>query len=267
MRLKLTGPWGTVQELVPLIGRYNAMNILQATAACYVVGLPLRDLARGLPRLSAPPGRLERVTEPGDPISVFVDYAHSDDSLKNVLAAVGAVMPGRRHASGRVHAAAGAPMEKEASGKLWVVFGCGGDRDKTKRPRMGLAAATLADRVIITNDNPRTERPGEIVDQVMAGIPADQKDRVIVQIDRAKAIRAAIESAAPGDVIVIAGKGHETEQILPDGNGGTIRTHFDDREIAKAVLAERRPKKPAREVKPQRRTRNDKHKWARETPG
>jgi UDP-N-acetylmuramoyl-L-alanyl-D-glutamate--2,6-diaminopimelate ligase len=132
---------------------------------------------------------------------------------------------------------------------------------------MGLGAATLADRVIITNDNPRTERPGDIVDQVMAGIPAELKDKVIVQIDRAKAIRAAIDAAAPGDVIVIAGKGHETEQILPDGEGGTIRTHFDDREIAKGILAERRPRKAAREVKTQRRTRNDKHKWARETPG
>jgi UDP-N-acetylmuramoyl-L-alanyl-D-glutamate--2,6-diaminopimelate ligase len=267
MLLKLTGPWGSVQDLVPLIGRYNAMNVLQAAAACHVVGLPVRDLARGLPRLTAPPGRLERVTEPGDAISVFVDYAHSDDSLKNVLMAVGAVMPGRRQASGLVHAAAGAPVDKPVGGKLWVVFGCGGERDRTKRPRMGLNAATLADHVIITNDNPRSEKPGEIVDQVMAGIPAELKGGVVVQIDRAKAIRFAIEGAAPGDVVVIAGKGHETEQILPDGAGGTIRTHFDDREVARGILAERRPvKKPVAEVKPRRGGRGGK-RWARETRG
>jgi UDP-N-acetylmuramoyl-L-alanyl-D-glutamate--2,6-diaminopimelate ligase len=268
MRLRLTGPWGTVEELVPLIGRYNAMNVLQAVAACHVLGLPLRDLTRGLSRLTAPPGRLERVTEPADRFSVFVDYAHSDDSLKNVLAAVAAVMPGRRNATGFVHAAAGAAVEPEVAGKLWVVFGCGGDRDKTKRPRMGLGAATLADRVIITSDNPRSEKPGDIVDQVLAGIPTELKSKVQVQIDRAKAIRMAIESAQSGDVIVIAGKGHETEQILPDGAGGTIRTHFDDRDVARAVLAERRPaRKPVSEPKPRRRTRTENHKWARETPG
>jgi UDP-N-acetylmuramoyl-L-alanyl-D-glutamate--2,6-diaminopimelate ligase len=267
MLLKLTGPWGSVQELVPLIGRYNAMNVLQAAAACHVVGLPVRDLARGLPRLTAPPGRLERVTEAGDTISVFVDYAHSDDSLKNVLLAVGAVMPGRRQASGLVHAAAGAPVDKPVGGKLWVVFGCGGERDRTKRPRMGLNAATLADHVIITNDNPRSETPGEIVDQIMAGIPAELKGNVVVQIDRAKAIRMTIEAAVPGDVVVIAGKGHETEQILPDGIGGTVRTHFDDREVARGVLAERRPvKKPAAEIRRGSGGRSGK-RWARETRG
>jgi UDP-N-acetylmuramoyl-L-alanyl-D-glutamate--2,6-diaminopimelate ligase len=266
MQLKLTGPWGSVQEMVPLIGRYNAMNVLQAVAACHVLGLPAREIARRLPRLNAPPGRLERVTEPGDAFSVFVDYAHSDDSLRNVLAAAGAVMSGRRHATGLVHAAAGAPVDKAEGGKLWVVFGCGGERDRTKRPRMGLGAATLADRAIITNDNPRSERPGDIVDEIMAGIPPELKAKVLVQIDRAKAIRMAIEAASPGDVIVIAGKGHETEQILPDGAGGTIRTHFDDREIAREVLAESRPKKAAPEVKPRRRIRGETDKWARETP-
>jgi UDP-N-acetylmuramoyl-L-alanyl-D-glutamate--2,6-diaminopimelate ligase len=241
MLLRLNGPWGSVQASVPLIGRYNAMNVLQAAAACHAVGLSETDLARCLHRVSAPPGRLERVSEPEDGISVFVDYAHSDDSLRNVLTAVGSVMDGRRHACVHVHDAAGAPVDVPPGPRLWVVFGCGGERDRTKRPRMGLVAATLADRVIITNDNPRREKPGDIVDEVLAGIPSELRPKVTVQIDRARAIRAAIEGAAPGDVIVIAGKGHETEQILPDGAGGTIRTHFDDREVARAILAERRP--------------------------
>jgi UDP-N-acetylmuramoyl-L-alanyl-D-glutamate--2,6-diaminopimelate ligase len=262
MLLKLTGPWGVVQELVPLVGGYNAMNVLQAVAACHAVGMPEAELARGLPRLTAPPGRLERVSEPGDAFSVFVDYAHSDDSLKNVLSAVAAVMPGRRRASGIVQDAAGAPFQKEQSGKLCVVFGCGGDRDTTKRPRMGLAAAQIADRIIITNDNPRSEKPGDIVDQIMAGIPAELKAKVTVQIDREKAIRAAIEGAGPADVIVIAGKGHETEQILPDGKGGTMRTHFDDREVARGILAATRPMKKV-EIKPRGGKAGE--KWARRT--
>jgi UDP-N-acetylmuramoyl-L-alanyl-D-glutamate--2,6-diaminopimelate ligase len=104
---------------------------------------------------------------------------------------------------------------------------------------MGLAASELADAVVVTSDNPRTERPSDIVDQILAGIPAARRESLIVQVDRARAIHAAIESAREGDVIVIAGKGHETEQILPDGKGGTIRTHFDDREVAREALIAR----------------------------
>jgi len=257
MLLKLSGPWGTVQATVPLIGRYNAMNMLQAAAACHAVGMTEADLARGLPRVSAPPGRLERVSEPGDAISVFVDYAHSDDSLKSVLMSVGAVMESRRHATGDVHDAAGAVVERPQGGRLWVVFGCGGERDRTKRPRMGLVAATHADQVVVTNDNPRIEKPGDIVDEILAGVPVEHKGKIAVQIDRERAIRVAIESALPGDVIVIAGKGHETEQVLPDGAGGTIRTHFDDREVARTILAERRSQvvdKPRGEPKLRRGT-------------
>jgi len=254
MLLKLTGPWGSVQAGVPLIGRYNAMNVLQAAAACHAVGMTEAELTRGLPRVTAPPGRLERVSEGADKVSVFVDYAHSDDSLKNVLASVAGVMESRRLASGRVRDAAGAPTGSTPGGRLWVVFGCGGERDRTKRPRMGNVAATLADFVVITNDNPRTEKPGDIVDEILTGVPAEFKGKVSVQIDRQRAIRLAIESALPGDVIVIAGKGHETEQILPDGAGGTIRTHFDDCEVARTLLAERRPVTEAAstEVKPRR---------------
>jgi len=241
MLVRLVGPWGDFQASVPLVGRHNAMNILQTVASCHALGVNEADLARGLAQVSAPPGRFERVSEPGDGFSVFVDYAHSDDSLRHVLSAAGAVMPGRRSAGGAVRGAAGAPVDTNPGGALWVVFGCGGERDRTKRARMGLAASELADRVVVTSDNPRSERPSDIVDQVLAGIPADARDRVVVQIDRARAIRLAIESAQAGDVVVIAGKGHETEQILPDGSGGTIRLHFDDREIARTILAELRP--------------------------
>lgn len=225
MDLALEGPWGRIAARVPLIGRYNAMNVLQAAAAAHALGLSAGEIGPGLSRVSAPPGRLEPVHAPGDGVAVFVDYAHSDDSLRNVLATVGAAMPGR-----------GAP----GGPRLWAVFGCGGDRDRTKRPRMGRAAAELADVAVVTSDNPRTEQPAAIIDEILAGIPASHRDRVTVQTDRARAIAHAVASAAAGDVIVIAGKGHETEQILPDGRGGTIKTHFDDREVARAALEVRR---------------------------
>lgn len=240
MELMLAGPWGEIAATVPLVGRYNAMNVLQSVASAHAMGVSSAELSRALPQLQAPPGRLERVSGPADAARVFVDYAHSDDSLRNVLSAVGEVMPGRMHGGARMHATAGAAAGSDKPGRLWVVFGCGGDRDKTKRPRMGLAAAELADKVIVTSDNPRTERPGDIIDQVLAGIPSAHRHKVDVHADRAKAIRLAVEQALPGDMVVIAGKGHETEQILPDGAGGTIKTHFDDREVAGAALAERR---------------------------
>jgi UDP-N-acetylmuramoyl-L-alanyl-D-glutamate--2,6-diaminopimelate ligase len=239
MRVKLEGPWGVVEPRVGLIGRYNAMNLLQAACVAHEMGLDAAGILEGAEKVTAPPGRLECVSAPGDEISVFVDYAHSDDSLRNVLAEVGGQMPGRRHAGGRVLAAAGSVVAGGPEGRLWAVFGCGGDRDKTKRPRMGAAAGELADVVIVTSDNPRTERPGDIIDEILAGISAGNRPKVSVQADRARAIAHAIEHATPGDVVVIAGKGHETEQILPDGNGGTIRTHFDDREVARAALRER----------------------------
>ena len=239
MRLHLRGHWGEAAARVPLIGRYNAMNILQAAACAHELGMSPAALESGIAALRAPPGRLERVTAPGEGVQVFVDYAHSDDSLRSVLGAVAGVMPGRAHRSERLGSAAGATVGVE-SGRLWVVFGCGGDRDRTKRPRMGRAAAEAADMVVVTSDNPRTERPSTIVDEILTGIDTSLRHKVTVQVDRARAIRHAIEQARAGDVVVIAGKGHETEQIVPDGSGGTIRTHFDDREVAREVLAELR---------------------------
>jgi UDP-N-acetylmuramoyl-L-alanyl-D-glutamate--2,6-diaminopimelate ligase len=241
MDLRLEGPWGAIDARVPLIGAYNAMNVLQAVAAAHALGLSREALAAGIPVLQAPPGRLERVSTPTDDIAVFVDYAHSDDSLASVLTAVGSQIPGRGGTGARVASRAGAPEAAIApSSRLWAVFGCGGDRDRTKRPRMGLAAAQRADVIVVTSDNPRTERPASIIDQILGGIPDGARDRVTVQADRARAIHLAVSGAAPGDVVVIAGKGHETEQILPDGKGGTVRTHFDDREVAREALALRR---------------------------
>lgn len=239
MRLEMVGPFGRIEADVPLIGAYNAMNVLQACIACHAMGLSAQQVREALEAADAPPGRLERVSEIGSSIHVFVDYAHSDDALQNVLHAVADVMPGRAGAGGRVASAAGAVVSGAAPGRLWAVFGCGGDRDRTKRPRMGCVAASIADRVVVTSDNPRRERPSDIIDQVLSGVASEHRHKVEVQADRARAIRHAIESATPGDVIVIAGKGHETEQILPDGQGGTIRTHFDDREVARTILLER----------------------------
>lgn len=265
MTLMLEGPWGSTSARVPLVGRYNAMNILQAVACAHELGLTRTQIEAGVARLHAPPGRLERVTRPGDPFHVFVDYAHSDDSLRSVLQAVAGVMAGRNHQGARVDAVAGAPRAAPDLGRLVVVFGCGGERDTTKRPRMGHAAADIADLAIITSDNPRTERPSDIVDQVLAGVPAAQRHKVSVQVDRARAIRAAIEQARPGDVIVIAGKGHETEQILPDGGGGTIRTHFDDREVARAAIDDLHPR-PSPSSRPTHSTPDVVvRKWARGT--
>lgn len=220
MSLELTGPWGRIESRVNLTGSHNVMNVLQAVAGAHAIGLSAERIAEGLGSLTAPPGRLERVSLDRDPVTVLVDYAHTDDALKNAIGAVRACLtPGR--------------------GRLWVVFGCGGDRDKTKRPRMGRVAAVEADQAVVTNDNPRTERPSEIIDQILSGVPEDRRGLVSVQPDRDRAIRHAIESAEPGDVVLIAGKGHETEQILPDGAGGTFTQHFDDREVARSALADR----------------------------
>lgn len=223
MHLRLSGPWGTAEGTVPLIGAYNVMNVLQAAVCCHRLGVTGDALSELLPKLTAPPGRLEPVQVPGvaGP-RVYVDYAHSDDSLRNVLLA-----------------ARGAMATDPTAGRLWAVFGCGGDKDRTKRPRMGKAAAEIADAVIVTSDNPRSEQPGAIVKEILAGIDASLRDKVDVHVERDQAIAAAIQRAADNDVIVIAGKGHETEQIRSDGNGTLDSLHFDDREHARQHLAAR----------------------------
>lgn len=222
---EFVGPWGRFTAQMRLVGPHNVMNALEAVSACFAAGASMADLQRGIEAAVAPPGRLEPVTGPGDPFAVLVDYAHTDDALRKVLAAVRPLVP--------------------AGGRLVVVFGCGGDRDRTKRPRMGAAAVELADAVVVTSDNPRTERPGAIIADILEGVPKEQRQKLTVEVERRQAIFHAVAAARPGDVVVIAGKGHETYQILPDGAGGTVTTSFDDREVARAALGRGTAAKPA----------------------
>lgn len=229
MDLDLSGPWLTSTEplsiRLPLIGPHNAMNALQAALAATRLGLHPHEALEGLRHASSPPGRLEPVTRPDAPFAVYVDYAHTEGSLRQVLAVARGLRPRSVH----------------------VIMGCGGDRDRAKRPLMGAAAAELADAVWVTSDNPRTEDPQSIIDQIVAGVPPAARARLRVEPDRARAITAAVAALQPGDILLIAGKGHENYQILPDGaagggaggGGGTVKRHFDDREAARDALAAR----------------------------
>jgi len=210
MRLRLRGPWGSFDSDFPCVGRHNAMNALQAVATAWALGVHAEHLASGLSTASAPPGRLQPVTALHDPFAVLVDYAHTDDALSNVLAALRPV--------------AGA-------GRIVLVFGCGGNRDRTKRPRMAATAVHGADVIFVTSDNPRQEDPSAIIHEILEGVPSDQRARVHVQPDRALAIASAIASARTGDIVLIAGKGHEDYQII-----GTEKRHFDDCEQARTAL-------------------------------
>lgn len=210
MRLRLHGPWGSFDADFPCVGRHNAMNALQAVATAWALGVQAEHLASGLSCAAAPPGRLQPVTALHDPFAVLVDYAHTDDALSNVLSALRPVV---------------------GSGRIVLVFGCGGDRDRTKRPRMAATAVHGADLVFVTSDNPRTEDPNAIIAEIVGGIPSDRRARVQVQPDRAAAIAAAISAARTGDIVLIAGKGHEDYQII-----GTEKRHFDDCEEARAAL-------------------------------
>lgn len=237
--VELAGPWGGsgishAKMRIPLVGGFNVMNALQALATVHAAyggtgedDLSFEIISRALEAASAPPGRLEPVTPDNAPIDVLVDYAHTDDALKTVLVVLREAMV-QRSRGGRT------------AGRLWCVFGCGGDRDRTKRPRMGKVACELADRVVLTSDNPRTERPEAIIDEVKTGMVGGHAE-VIVEPDRERAITLALSEAQPGDVVIIAGKGHEDYQILPDPArpGSTITRHFDDREVARAVLTAR----------------------------
>lgn len=202
-------PQGEIAFNSPLVGEYNLANLLAAIGSLLHLGVDLTVIERTLPAFPGVPGRMEKV-KIGDEqkIGVFVDYAHTPDSLENLIKAARPFIPG----------------------KTICVFGCGGDRDRTKRPKMGEIAARLADVVVVTSDNPRTEEPDAIIQDILAGIPESVKPIVIG--DRQTAIETAILSASPGDGVLIAGKGHEDYQIL-----GTEKIHFDDREEARKALA------------------------------
>jgi len=204
----LITPQGQYPFQSPLVGPFNVANVLAAIGAGIALGLSVPDLLAALPEFKGVPGRMERVeVSPEQDITVIVDYAHTPDSLENLLKAARPFVPGQ----------------------MLCVFGCGGDRDRTKRPKMGKIAAELADQAIVTSDNPRTEDPQQILDDVVAGIV--DRSQTIVMGDRAEAIRFAISQAKTGDGVLIAGKGHEDYQIL-----GREKIHFDDREQARDAL-------------------------------
>ncbi|MBM3773913.1 MAG: UDP-N-acetylmuramoyl-L-alanyl-D-glutamate--2,6-diaminopimelate ligase, partial [Acidobacteria bacterium] len=191
----------------PLSGRINVYNILAAVCAGLTLGIDPATIARGVASCPVIPGRFERVDE-GQPFLVVVDYAHTDDALRNTIAIARGLSPKR----------------------VITVFGCGGDRDRTKRPLMGQAAAELSDLAVLTSDNPRSEDPVAIMNDVLVGIRRHDTPH-LVEPDRAAAIERALRVARAGDVVILAGKGHETYQVLKDR---TIP--FDDREVARNVL-------------------------------
>lgn len=211
-RARVVLPSGRVELTSPLVGAHNLDNLLLALGIVEALGLPVDDAVRALAVAPPVPGRLERCDAAGDDVVVLVDYAHTPDALERALAAV-------------------RPLTR---GDLRCVFGCGGDRDPTKRPRMGDAVGRGATWALITNDNPRTEDPQRIADAIEPGLRSQGIPYEVV-LDRALAIERAVLGAAPGDVVLIAGKGHEPYQIF-----GTVKRPFDDREQARRALAQRR---------------------------
>ncbi len=202
-------PTGRVPIKMKLVGEFNVYNALGALAACIGLGITPEVACSAIEQMEPVRGRFERVQSRSR--NVLVDYAHSPDGLRRALETA-------RHMT---------------DGRVIVVFGCGGDRDRTKRPVMGELASRLADACIVTSDNPRSERPEAIIGEILAGIPRETRGRCSVEPDRASAIRLAIEQARPEDLVLIAGKGHENYQII-----GDQRTHFDDREVAEGMLRE-----------------------------
>ncbi|MFD2612804.1 UDP-N-acetylmuramoyl-L-alanyl-D-glutamate--2,6-diaminopimelate ligase [Paenibacillus gansuensis] len=203
-------PVGTESVQLQMLGKFNVYNALAAMAAGLIEGIPLEQLKESLESVKGVDGRVEAV-DGGQEFAVIVDYAHTPDGLENVLATV----------------------REFAEGEVICVFGCGGDRDRTKRPIMGKIAAKYADRILVTSDNPRSENPERILDDIEAGLKEDQvaKERYELIVDRKAAIQKAIDMASPADVVLIAGKGHETYQII---NG--VTHDFDDRLVAKEAL-------------------------------
>jgi UDP-N-acetylmuramyl-tripeptide synthetase len=219
--LEIETPRGVLTLHSPLVGRPNAYNILGVVATAIALDLPNDAIARGIAQLARVPGRFQVVSDASDAVRVVVDYAHTDDALKNLLETA-------------------RPL---TSGRLITVFGCGGDRDRTKRPLMGAVAARLSDYVVLTSDNPRSEDPGRIIDEIRRGLapppepgaPPRPGTPYTAIVDRREAIAHAVRRAEPNDVVIIAGKGHEKYQVIGD------RTlPFDDVDAARAALAQRR---------------------------
>ncbi|MFH0981110.1 MAG: UDP-N-acetylmuramoyl-L-alanyl-D-glutamate--2,6-diaminopimelate ligase [Planctomycetota bacterium] len=201
----------TMAVRTTLIGRHNTSNVLAAVGTAYKLGIPAEEIAAGVERVGLVRGRLQRVELEGCPISVLVDYAHTDDALDNALST----------------------LKPLTIGRLICVFGCGGDRDRTKRPRMGAVVSRLADIAWVTSDNPRSEDPGAIINEILPGMAAGARCKTYVEPDRKSAIGQAIAMAEAGDTILIAGKGHEDYQII-----GRDTIHFDDVEVAAEALGQ-----------------------------
>jgi UDP-N-acetylmuramoyl-L-alanyl-D-glutamate--2,6-diaminopimelate ligase len=220
LQCTLQTPAGAIAVRSSLVGRPNVYNILAAAATAVALGVSPDAIARGIAALPGVPGRFEVVSSPEDDVTVVVDYAHTDDALRNLLETA-------------------RPL---ASKRLITVFGCGGDRDRTKRPLMGMVATRLSDVVIITSDNPRSEEPGRIIEDIRRGITPDGKGQrhseVTAMDDRAAAIARAVAMATPGDLVLVAGKGHEKTQEI----GGVVLP-FDDVAVSRDALAARRARK------------------------
>ncbi len=211
-RFRLHHADGEADVFTPMVGRHNVSNALAALATCTSLGCSFDTVAPALAAVSHVPGRLQRIDTAGLGFDIYIDYAHTDDALRNVLSA----------------------LRPTTSGRLWCVFGCGGDRDRTKRPRMARAVADGADAFVITSDNPRTEDPLAIIRDIEAGLTADDSRKARQEPDRARAIHTAVDQLAAGDTLLIAGKGHEDYQIL-----GTTKVHFDDAEVARSAVDRR----------------------------
>ena len=208
MEFTLATPTGAAPVHLPLFGTFNVSNALGCAAVLWALGWPADEIAAGLSTVPQVPGRLERVETPAGRAGVLIDYAHTPDALERALATV-------------------RPLVR---GKLWVVFGAGGERDKEKRPVMGRIAAEGADEVVVTSDNPRRDDPGSIIDDIESGMGRAPRRRIP---DRREAIRHALLHAAADDLILLAGKGHETYQIV-----GREKRPFDERQVVRAVLSE-----------------------------
>jgi UDP-N-acetylmuramoyl-L-alanyl-D-glutamate--2,6-diaminopimelate ligase len=209
-------PRGALRVRSKLVGRPNVYNILAAAATATALDVSFDAIERGIRNLDGVPGRFQLVSAPRDEVTVVVDYAHTDDALRNLMDTA-------------------RPLTR---GRLITVFGCGGDRDRTKRPLMGAVAGRLSDVIVITSDNPRSEDPGRIIEDVQRGLTADTRrgeQRQLAIVDRRAAIVKAIELARPGDLVLIAGKGHEKYQLI-----GDRVLPFDDVAVAQEALAKRR---------------------------
>ena len=206
-------PAGRLHLRSPLLGRFNAYNVLAAVAAAVALDVPPRRIEAGVRALEAVPGRMEVVTGDADDVTVIVDFAHTDAALRGTLEAVRAL----------------------AEGGLVTVFGCGGERQVSKRSLMGAVAARLSDRIVLTSDNPRSEAPRAIIEDIERGLPREGAPPWLAIVDREEAIARAVRDARPGDVVVIAGKGHERHQVI-----GSRRVAFRDVSVARTALARRR---------------------------